>query len=140
MRVTGQQIVNQALEMFDGLPYIYGYEVKLGDPSPKAGDCSEMVQATCYILGVEPQMPDGAIYQLQHCQEHSTDISIDDAIKTPGALLFHIGGSRHVAISQGNGLTIECRGRNYGCGQFDVYRKWTHGALIPGVEYPGWEG
>jgi cell wall-associated NlpC family hydrolase len=134
--VTGQQLVDKALVM-DGRPYIYGYEDDLEDPHPKAADCSELVQWTCYQCGVYPIVPDGAIYQYRHCKNYDTLIDVEEAIRTVGALLFVIDGDHHhVAFSQGNGLTMECRGRKYGCGQFDANRPgWTHGALVPGVKY-----
>ena len=136
---TGQEMVEKAMEMFNGKPYIYGYEVTLGDPHPKAGDCSEMVEAVCYIKGVRPRMPDGAIYQYYHCDDHDTLISIKKALKIPGALLFVIDPDNehyHVAMVAKDGKTIECRGRDYGCGQFKADRPgWTDAALIPGVTY-----
>jgi len=133
---TGQELV--ALELTqDGKPYIYGYEVNLDDPDPKAFDCSELEQWACHQLKVKPEMPDGAIYQYRHCRHHETLIDIEDAINTPGALLFRFSGEHHhVATSQGNGMTIEARGKHYGVGQFNaVGRGWTDAALVPGVDY-----
>ena len=136
--VTGKDIVNKAY-YWDGKPYIFGYEVDLDDPAPRAADCSEMVQWTVHQCGL--YIPDGAIYQYRYCRNHDRLISVSTAIRTAGALLFVIDGDhRHVGISVGNGKTIECRGKKYGCGQFDAYRFWTHGGLIPGVEYPKREG
>ncbi len=65
------------------------------------------------------------------------EIEIEDAITTPGALLFRMSSSgNHVAISRGNGTTIEARGKAYGVGVFSAKgRPWTHAGLIPGVDY-----
>jgi cell wall-associated NlpC family hydrolase len=134
---TGQDIVDKAMEQ-DGKPYIFGYEVDLDDPDPKAFDCSELTQWVSYQLRVSPEMPDGAIYQMRHCRNHDLLISVTQAVKTPGALLFRISeGGNHVAISRGDGTTIEARGKAYGVGSWSATkgRAWTHAGLIPGVEY-----
>lgn len=132
-------IVKKAIQLFDHKEYILGYEDDFNDPNPPASDCSEAVEITCHQCGVMPVMPDGSRWQYKHCRSYGTIIPVEQAIKTLGALLFVIDYDRghfHVAISQGNGKTIECRGRRYGCGQFDADRPgWTHGALIPGVDY-----
>ena len=133
---TGKELV--ALELTqDGKPYIYGYEVDLADPDPKAFDCSELEEWACSQLGVKPKFPDGSANQLEYCRQHGTLISIEEAIRTPGALLFYqTEEHHHVATSQGNGKTIEARGKVYGVGQWDARgRGWTHAALIPGLDY-----
>lgn len=136
MTVTGQQIVDKAMTQ-EGKPYIFGYEVDLDDPDPKSLDCSELVEWVCHQLGVKPTMPDGAIYQYRHCDHQGDLIDLQDAYTTPGALLFRIGKSNHVAISRGDGTTIEARGKNYGVGVFSTGggRGFTDAALIPGVDY-----
>lgn len=134
--MTGQVIVTKAMTQ-KGKPYIFGYEVDLNDPNPKAFDCSELTQWVCHQCGVKPEMPDGAIYQMRHCRNHGTLIGINKAIDTAGALLFRITpNGNHVVISRGNGTTIEARGKDYGVGCWNIKgRGWTHAALIPGVEY-----
>jgi len=132
---TGQQIVDKAMEA-KKKPYIFGYEVKLDDPDPEAFDCSELVQWVCAQLGVTPEMPDGARYQLAHCRQHGLEIKMRDALTTPGALLFMGDPAHHVAISQGNGKTIEARGKYWGCGCWAANRPgFTSACLIPGVDY-----
>lgn len=135
--ITGQAIVEKALTQA-GDPYIFGYEVDLQDPDPDAFDCSELVQWVCAQLGVIPKMPDGAVYQYEHCQTYPTLITLEKAVKTAGALLFRITpeGNNHVAISMGNGITIEARGKAYGVGSWSASgRPWTAAGLIPGVKY-----
>ena len=142
--ITGRDVANKMLEL-RGTPYIFGYEIKFGVHRPKATDCSESIEWTCRELGVKPVMPDGSWYQFQHCAKHGNEISVDDAITTPGALLFYFSGdpwskyrprAAHVAVSLGNGKTIEARSSKLGTKVFSAYnRGWTHAALIPGVSY-----
>lgn len=149
MNPTGHDIVQMALTM-RGKQYIYGYEIEpLSTKKPRAADCSELVEWVCFQCGVRPYMPDGAVWQLRHCANHESEIELEDAIVTEGALLFFFSADpllvrpkqAHVAISQGSEsrLTIEARGRRYGIGEWQAdARGWTHAALIPGVHYPGW--
>jgi len=129
----------------EGDAYIYGVEVSPSEENPAAFDCSELVQWACNRLGVE--MPDGSWIQARFCNQHHTNIPVAEALATYGALLFRFssdpysGGrpaSAHVAMSLGNGTTIEARSTRLGVGIFeDAYeRTWTHAALIPNVTYP----
>jgi hypothetical protein len=67
---------------------------------------------------------------------------VEEALRTPGALLFSFSsdpnapgkpGSAHVAISQGNGRTIEAKGRLYGVGEWSAKRRFTYAGVIPGI-------
>jgi hypothetical protein len=69
-------------------------------------------------------------------------IPVDQAIHTPGALLFSFnsdpnGGrpvQQHVAISLGDGKTIEARGSQYGVDSFDATpKRFQYAAVIPGI-------
>lgn len=134
--VTGKKVVQKAMSQA-GDPYIFGYEVDLKDVDPEAFDCSELVEWTCAQLGVEPRMPDGAAAQADHCGRNGTKITIQEAVKTPGALLFRLYPSgNHVVISRGDGSTIEAKGKDYGVGVFSTAgRGWNYAARIPGVTY-----
>lgn len=137
-RIRSEQFLTLLLSQ-DGDKYVFGVEVSPSDTNPSAFDCSELVQWACARLGVVPTMPDGSWLQARH----STPITVAEGISTPGALLFKFssnpltGGrpnSAHVAVSQGNGRTIEARSSAYGVGQFtSVGRGWTHAALVPGI-------
>ena len=60
-------------------------------------------------------------------------MSVEQAIATRGALLIH-GPNTHIAISLGNGKTMEAKGKAYGCDVFPASgRGWTTGAYVPGV-------
>lgn len=109
----------------EGDAYVYGAEVSLADCDPDAFDCSELVQWACARAGI--YMPDGSSAQREYCP----DIPTDEAIVTPGALLFAPG---HVAISLGCGRTIEARGSAYGIGVFYApSSRFESGGLIPGI-------
>lgn len=113
-----------------GKPYIFGSEARLSDSSPEAFDCSELVQWAAAQVGVE--IPDGSAMQMLHCSKRGTVITVEQAFLVKGALLFRPG---HVAISLGDGRTIEARGQAYGVGVFNQRHTWTTGALIPGMRY-----
>jgi cell wall-associated NlpC family hydrolase len=128
----------------DGAPYIFGAEVDPTTVDPKAGgqafDCSELVEWAAARAGVD--VPDGSYNQYLHLRDVGTELTVDEALRTPGALVFNFssepvpGAGRpataHVAISLGNGQLIEARGSNYGVGQFDAAgREFSHAAFIP---------
>lgn len=125
--------------------YVFGHEASVSDPDPDVFDCSELVQWSCARLGVEPTMPDGSWLQARHCAKRELLRTPEDAIGIQGALLFRFKGDpfsgdrpsqAHVAISLGNGNTIEARGKKWGVGSFTAKdRGWTHAGLVPGVTY-----
>lgn len=144
MAVNIEDLV-QLLLAQEGDKYVFGHEASPDDNDPNIFDCSELIQWGCDRLGVTPKMPDGSWYQYRHCYDHGLDVTVSQGIHTRAALLFRFssdplhGGrpsSAHVAMSLGDGRTIEARGSRYGVGSFGAYgRGWTHAALIPGVNY-----
>ncbi|QRN97395.1 peptidoglycan-binding protein [Archangium violaceum] len=127
---TAEAFVQMALSQA-GDRYVFGAEVRLDDPNPEEFDCSELVQWAAHQVGVS--IPDGTMNQLPHIQRAGKEISVERAFRTRGALLFRPG---HVAISLGDGRTIEAKGSQYGVGVFSAHgRKWTTGGLIPGLMY-----
>lgn len=129
----------------EGDRYVFGVEVSHDNADPDAFDCSELVEWGCARLGVTPKMPDGSWLQARHCRDHGTLVTVDDAIRTVGALLFRfssspfVGGrptSAHVAVSLGDGRTIEARSTRLGVGVFSAdMRGWTNAGLVPGLDY-----
>lgn len=117
--------------------YVFGHEVDFRDPDPAAFDCSELVEWAAARCGVP--FVDGAQNQRNACRKAGTLIPLDQARRTRGALLFRINespGDDHVAISLGNGETIEARGKAFGVNVFPVAgRHWTHAGLIPGFTH-----
>lgn len=129
-RGTAEDFVQKALAQ-RGDRYVFGAEVNLNDKNPDTFDCSELVQWAAHQAGVT--VPDGTMNQVPFFRQKGTQISVDQALRTRGALLFRPG---HVAISLGDGRTIEAKGRNYGVNVFSANgRGWTSGALIPGLKY-----
>jgi cell wall-associated NlpC family hydrolase len=129
-RGTAEAFVQKALAQ-NGDRYVFGAETNLNDPNPNTFDCSELVQWAAHQAGVT--VPDGTMNQVPFFRQKGTEISVDKALRTRGALLFRPG---HVAISLGDGRTIEAKGSAYGVNVFSAQgRGWTSGALIPGLKY-----
>jgi cell wall-associated NlpC family hydrolase len=129
-----------------GDEYIFGAEASTSDANPDAFDCSELVQWAAGRVGID--MPDGSWLQYLELERQGKVIPVEEAINTPGALLFSFssdpseGGGRpssaHVAISLGNGETIEARGRAYGVGSFEASeQRFQYAAVIPGLTSGG---
>lgn len=102
-----------------------------GGNGPSGWDCSGLVQAAAAAAG--KPLPKPSANQWRVCQAQGRTISVKAALGTRGALLFRIGQGEynHVAISLGNGSTVEARGTAYGVGVFGnaAAQGWTGGAL-----------
>lgn len=134
MTVEGAQVYNLANTQF-GKRYIFGSEVAVSWWSfyhATSWDCSELVQVVCNLLGIG--IPDGSQAQRSWCHPH---ISLERAKHIKGALLF---SSHHVAISDGNGGTIEAANHLVGVIHGRIDSRFTDAALIPGVHYPELSG
>ncbi len=140
---TTQQFLNTALAE-QGKPYVYGATAKITDPDPPAFDCSELTKWAAARSGVT--IPDGATAQYLSIRDHGDTMTVQQALHTPGALLFHFGhepkdlgdipADGHVAISLGDGVhTIEARGHAYGTNVFDNAsgRDFNFAGMIPGM-------
>lgn len=112
--------------------YALGAEASASDPDPRVFDCSELVEWAAARAGISPKVPDGSGAQRAHCANHGTLIGIQLAINTKGALLFMDG---HVAISLGNGKTIEAMNPSSGVRQGNANgRRWLAAGRIPGAQ------
>lgn len=110
-----------------GKRYVFGAEASPSDANPRAFDCSELVEWSAARAGINPKVPDGSSAQLAHSQR----ISVQAGINTKGALLFMPG---HVAISLGNGKTIEAMNPSSGVRQGNANgRSWSAAGKIPGA-------
>lgn len=101
-----------------------------GANGPNTWDCSGLVHGASVHVGKPLTKP--ARSQWAQVQAHGTVISVAEALKTRGALLFRIEGTTthddHVVVSMGDGTTVEARGAAYGCGVFPnaAKRTWTN--------------
>ena len=147
--VNVETVVGLALAQ-QGDRYVGNAEADPANPNPSEWDCSELVQWACDRAGVTPAMPDGSWLQQRWCSSQGQIISVDQAIATRGALLFNHRDAdgnpvdpgpacpphAHVAVSLGDGTTIEAMGTKYGVLVASARnRSWTAGALIPGCTY-----
>lgn len=124
-RGTASAMVTAALTQA-GDTYIYGAEASGADPNPNAFDCSELVQWACARVGVT--FVDGSSAQIAACKP----ITVEQAIRTRGALLWHPG---HIAISLGDGRTIEAANPSAGVTSYNAAGRFQRGGLIPGLAY-----
>ena len=112
----------RSAETLKGLPYVWGAK------GPKAYDCSGLVSFAASAVGAE--VPHGSANQI----DYSKKISIDEALRTEGAILYMPG---HIAISKGDGsTTIEARNPTAGIGNFSSKgRGWTKAGLLPNIHF-----
>ena len=107
-----------------------------------AFDCSELTKWAAARAGVS--IPDGAAHQYVWLKQQGATMTVQQALQTPGALLFHfasepqpgLGGEpavAHVAISLGNGMTMEAKGHAYGVGVFQAGDRFNYAGMIPGM-------
>jgi hypothetical protein len=139
-----ERFVEEALAQA-GDRYVFGKEARLDDPDPAVFDCSELVQWAAHRVGVT--VSDGSWLQYLQMQKQGGAISVEEALHTRGALLFYFStpptsagrpGKAHVAISLGDGRTIEARSPSDGVGSFAATAKrFNYAAVIPGLSAAG---
>ena len=123
---TAAEMLRLALAQ-KGDKYVYGAEVKLNDKNPDTFDCSELVQWAVHQAG--GSIPDGSQAQRGAVKK----ISVAEAARTPGALLFN---GHHVAISVGDGVhTIEAKGAKWGVCTGTIKGRFEDGGLVKGLKY-----
>jgi cell wall-associated NlpC family hydrolase len=135
-----QTFLDSALAQ-DGDPYVWGAEANVSDADPHAFDCSELIQWAAGRAGVE--LPDGSWNQYLAMEQAHSTMSVDQALHTPGALLFSFsstptaGAGRpsqaHVAISLGDGRTIEAQSPETGVGVHQAGHRFNYAAVVPGL-------
>lgn len=117
--------------------YLWGAKPPASDPNPTAFDCSGLVWWALARLRIP--FPQGSWNQLQACRRAGTLIQpYQRAFSIQGTLLFRhdTPAEGHVAVSLGNGSTMEARGKQYGVNEWpSEKRHWTHAAYVPGLRY-----
>lgn len=106
--------------------YIYGAHPSPSIANPNAFDCSGLVAWAAGRVGVP--FPGTSSSMIAACRP----ISVADAMRTRGALLWHEG---HIAISLGNGQTIEAANPGAGVVSYGASGRFARGGLIPGMRY-----
>jgi cell wall-associated NlpC family hydrolase len=142
-----QRFLELALAQADK-PYVFDAQAD-GQTDPEAFDCSELVEWAAEMAGSD-DVAEASYLQYLQFKEAGTLIPVEDAMNTPGAVLFRFphepvpGEPRqdgsHVAISLGDGRTFEAMSPSAGIG-FNVAegRDFNFAALIPGLDYAGAE-
>lgn len=111
--------------------YVYGDPPEPRDPDPKEFDCSGLVVWAAAQAGVSG-IPHQSEAQINRFAAGGGEISVQAGIDTVGAVLWHSG---HIAISLGNGKTIEAANPNDGVGSFTAHGRFTRAARIPELRY-----
>lgn len=132
-----EAFVNQALKA-QGDTYEYGTARDLSNPDPDRFDCSGLVVWAAKQSGYEAPgfgntNADGL---LSYTEKTGGALSPEDAKKKKGALLFRKDGdapAHHVAISLGDGTTMEAKGTKEGVGIFPERNTWNFGGELPGM-------
>lgn len=133
-----------------GEAYVLGARAPLSNSAWKGPwDCAEFAswcvyQASGIIFGAEPDsnpmLADAYTgYWAEHAEVSDASVSVDEALRIPGAMLLRVPLSRrmgHIAISDGKGGTIEAHSTKRGviAGQA-TGRRWDYGIIVPGIEY-----
>ncbi len=116
--------------------YVYGATPKSSEVQPAAFDCSSLVQWAAARIGVTT-IPRTSGDQFKAC----TPISMDEAWRTRGALLSTTAdGADHLAISRGDGTTIEARNSKRGTGTFSDKGTFVAAGLLNDIDYTGSTG
>lgn len=114
-----------------GDQYVYGATPAAGAADPRQFDCSSLVQWAAGRVGITG-VPRTSYTQEDHCKARGTIIGVQAGINTKGALLFSEG---HVAISLGNGKTIEAMNSQKGVTQGNAANRGWHAAgRLPGAQ------
>ena len=141
--MTGDDIVKLG-DKHVGEPYVSGTLVHKDDAYYKGPwDAAEFVtwlyyQTTRLLYGCDATDGYGKFWS-RDANEQGQIITIEAAKSTPGAVILRLAGNGevgHIAISDGNGGTVEAHGREDGITNSVVDgRRWDKGVLIPWVEY-----
>ena len=138
-----EAFVNQALKS-QGDTYAFGTGRDLSNPDPDKFDCSGLVLWAAHQSGyTAPGFTNMNADQMKkYTDKTGGALSVDAAKKTKGALLYISGKNddpnqqKHVAISLGDGQTMEAKGTDYGVKVFKEGNQWTSAGVLPGMTAP----
>lgn len=142
----GQDILDIAKPHL-GERYVLGCRADMSNPHFKGPwDCAEFASWCAYqaygiLFGTTSYGDPYSGAWIDQARSRDCTMSVEDAVRTPGAFLLRKPihtGTGHVAISDGQGGTIEARGSRYGVVEAPVYapgRIWDLGCYIPGIQY-----
>lgn len=130
---TNQAFLTQLRGMF-GVPYLAQNPQRFG---PSFYDCSGFVYTGLRKIGItDPQLPTTSDAQWQWCANHGLSITVDQAIATPGALLFI--WNHHIAVSDGTGNAYQAVGHAYLSGSYSARNfgpSFDRAGLVAGMQY-----
>lgn len=137
------KFVQQALKS-QGDRYEFATGRDTTDPDPSVFDCSGLVVWAAAQSGyTAPGFGNMNADEIKkYTDKTGGTMSIDEAKKSRGALLYRGGKNddpnqmKHVAISLGDGTTMEARGTDYGVGVFKESNTWTNAGVLPGMGDP----
>ena len=141
--MTGDDIVLLG-DKHVGEPYVLGTLVPKDDANYKGPwDCAEFVSWLYYqtfgILYGTDTVNGYSAYWSRDANTLGQIITIEEAKSTPGAAILRLAGNGevgHIAVSDGNGGTVEAHGKEDGITNSVVDgRRWDMGVLVPGVTY-----
>jgi cell wall-associated NlpC family hydrolase len=131
---TADAFVQKALGQ-RGHPYKFGEGHDIGNPNEYSFDCSGLVLWAAQQSGYTGLGNTNAQGIYQYAVDHNSTMSVDQALKTKGALLFGKNGDKvsHVAISMGDGTTMEAKSTAAGVDVFPARGGWDAAAMLPGM-------
>jgi N-acetylmuramoyl-L-alanine amidase len=141
--MTGNDIVLLG-DKHVGEPYVLGTLVPKDDANYKGPwDCAEFVSWLYYqtfgILYGTDTVDSYSAYWSRDANTLGQIITIEEAKSTPGAAILRLAGNGevgHIAVSDGNGGTVEAHGKEDGITNSVVDgRRWDMGVLVPSVTY-----
>lgn len=123
-----------------GKQYIYGADPSATQANPGAFDCEGLTRWAAARMGIN--IPAGATFQYRFLQQRGTTMDVQQALHTPGALLFHFGSNPdqgvppdgHVGISVGDGIHVmQAKGHAYGTNVFPDGGYFNYAGMVPGL-------
>lgn len=149
--MRGRDILDKA-EQHIGERYSLGARAVFSNPDHRGPwDCAEFTSWCAYqtygiVFGAYGSDPDTADAYSGKWTDDATRkgvlISVEDGLGTAGSFLlrkpnYHGISIGHVAISRGDGSTVEARSAAHGVNIFGsaASRPWSGGCVLPGVDY-----